>query len=423
MSSGLIRSGDDPARERPEVLGVTGAGDDVRCRQARMGLAREGHNGLAMGDKLLAAIEAVYAAGLNAELWPQTLATITRLVGGVGSTIEIIDRPSFTHLDFFSFGVPTPGEIAYLSQYAVLSPRIPDALQQRAGETTWDYRILDEKGIDRSPFYAEFLAPMDMRYAIAGILKTANTEFGAFAVQRSARQGHVDRAEIALMERLVPHVSQSIGMMRRLRTEKAASQSLERVLDWLADGVALIKTDGSIAYANDSFQAIVRTGDGLRIKKNSIEFASATARGRFDAAMTGVIALSNGTADAGGADFAVARPSGAAPYVLSVRPLKASRHERASQGAVAIVFVRNPPDHGIEDLQLLREVFGFTNAEASLALALRQGASPAEYARTHAISQNTVYTHLRRIREKTGCHRLHELIGKLNDVKMPLRRS
>ena len=347
-----------------------------------MGLAREGHNGLAMGDKLLAAIEAVYAAGLNAELWPQTLATITRLVGGVGSTIEIIDRPSFTHLDFFSFGVPTPGEIAYLSQYAVLSPRIPDALQQRAGETTWDYRILDEKGID-----------------------------------------HVDRAEIALMERLVPHVSQSIGMMRRLRTEKAASQSLERVLDWLADGVALIKTDGSIAYANDSFQAIVRTGDGLRIKKNSIEFASATARGRFDAAMTGVIALSNGTADAGGADFAVARPSGAAPYVLSVRPLKASRHERASQGAVAIVFVRNPPDHGIEDLQLLREVFGFTNAEASLALALRQGASPAEYARTHAISQNTVYTHLRRIREKTGCHRLHELIGKLNDVKMPLRRS
>src|SRR5260370_26556716 len=122
---------------------------------------------------------------------------------------------------------------------------------------------------------------------MAGIRKTGNTEFGAFAVQRSAREGHVDRAEIALMERLVPHVSQSIGMMRRLRTEKAASQSLERVLDWLADGVALIKTDGSIAYANESFQALVRTRDGLRLKKNSLEFASPPAHGRLHAAPTG----------------------------------------------------------------------------------------------------------------------------------------
>jgi DNA-binding CsgD family transcriptional regulator len=386
-------------------------------------LVLEQQSELAMGAELLPTIEAVHAAGLDASLWPQALASVTRLIGGVGTTLEIFDRRSLAHLDFLSFGVPPPSEIAYLSHYVSMNPRIPDALPRKAGDTTWDYRVIDEKGIDRSEFYGDFLAPMDMRYTVVGILKTASTEFGAIAVQRSARQGHIDRANAAMMERLAPHVSQSMDMTRRLRSERTASQSLERALDWLADGVALIRADGSIAYANLAFQGIARAGDGLRITKNTLEFASAAARGRFDAAIAGVLALRSDVVYATGADFVVARPSGAAPYVLSVRPLMTSRHERASRSAVAIVFIRNPPGHGIDDIGLLREVFGFTNAEASVALALRQGISLGEYARTQGVSQNTVYTHARRIKEKTGCHRMPELIGKLNEVKTLLRRS
>jgi DNA-binding CsgD family transcriptional regulator len=100
-----------------------------------------------------------------------------------------------------------------------------------------------------------------------------------------------------------------------------------------------------------------------------------------------------------------------------------SRGEGPPRSAVAIVFVRNPPDQGNDDLHLLREVFGLTNAEAGLALALRQGISLGDYARSNGVSQNTVYTHLRRVREKTGCHRLPELIGKLNEVRTLLRRN
>lgn len=132
MTTSLARipkTSDGKTSDGNRCLAIWGA--DVRCRQARTGPAREGQSGLAMGDELLAAIEVIYAAGLNAELWPRALAAITQLVGGVGLTIEIIDRPPFVHLDVFSFGVPTPGEIAYLSQYAALSPRIPDTLQQK----------------------------------------------------------------------------------------------------------------------------------------------------------------------------------------------------------------------------------------------------------------------------------------------------
>ena len=38
-------------------------------------------------------------------------------------------------------------------------------------------------------------------------------------------------------------------------------------------------------------------------------------------------------------------------------------------------------------------------------------------------SLNTAYTHLRHLREKTGCSRMPELIRKLNEVQVPLRLS
>jgi DNA-binding CsgD family transcriptional regulator len=49
--------------------------------------------------------------------------------------------------------------------------------------------------------------------------------------------------------------------------------------------------------------------------------------------------------------------------------------------------------------------------------------SVTDYARERALSPNTAYTHLRRIKEKTGCKRMPELIRWLNDLRLPLRRD
>jgi len=376
---------------------------------------------MAAADKLLAAIEAVYAAGLEQSRWPDALAADT--VGGISATLEIFDRTPRELCEFYSFGLPPPNELKYLDHYARHNPRIAVSFKAGTGTLISDYMVLDERAMDRDPFYAEFLAPVGYRYCLIGVLNATKHANALFSVQRATRQGHVDQAEMKLMGRLLPHVRQAFDMTRRLRSTVEARHSLEHALDWLADGVALIKADGSIAYANDSFQEMARSDDGLQIKKNALEFAFPAARERFDAAIAGVLALRDGAVQAKGADFVVARPSEAAPYVLSVRPLKRSHNGALWRSAVAIVFVRNPSGDSRENIRLLREVFGFTNAEASLALALRQGTSLAEYGRTRRISQNTVYTHLRRVREKTGCHRLAELIGKLNEASMLLRRE
>jgi DNA-binding CsgD family transcriptional regulator len=223
------------------------------------------------------------------------------------------------------------------------------------------------------------------------------------------------------MESLVPHAQQAFEVARQLKGAGEARHSLERGLDWLADGVALVRADYGVVYANDAFQAIVRRHDGIRVRRGVLDIVIAAARDRFEKVIADIGRRSGSDAASSVfADFPIPRAGGAPPYLLSVRPL--AETERITKGsAVAIVFVRDPSSRNAAASRMLREVFGLTEAEASLAQALQSGVVLGAYARQHAVSVNTIYTHLRRIKEKTGCRRMTELIRRLNDLQVPLR--
>lgn len=374
-------------------------------------------------DKLLQTIEAVYAAGLDAELWPQTLSSVTRLLGSSAATLETYDLPSGGILDFHAFGIPPAEEIAHREHYAAINPRAAYTLQRPASELAWDYLVLDEDAMDRDPYYTEFLTRTDFRYFLSGNLFRTPRELAIATIQRTRAQGHVGAAEIALMQRLLPHFRQALDMATRLKRAAGDDRSLKAALDWLADGVALIRADGAILYANDALQAIARRGDGFRIRKGAFVFPDSETRARFTAAAAAIARLRAGdVASAGATDHAVARGAGMLPYLLSMRPLlPAERNGEFDMRAVAIVFVRDPLSRNPTANEVLREVFGLTRAEADVARALQSGMSAAQYARERAVSFNTIYTHLRRIKEKTRCNRMGALIRKLNDLQVPLR--
>jgi DNA-binding CsgD family transcriptional regulator len=223
------------------------------------------------------------------------------------------------------------------------------------------------------------------------------------------------------MESLVPHAQQAFEVARRLKDAGEARHSLERALDWLADGVALVRADGGVVYANDAFQAIVQRHDGIHVRRGVLDIVAAEARARFEEAIADIGRLrGSDAASSVFADFPIPRASAAPPYLLSVRPL-AQTERVATASAVAMVFIRDPSRRNAAALRMLREVFGLTEAEASLAQALQRGVVLGAYARQQAVSLNTIYTHLRRIKEKTGCRRMAELIRRLNDLQVPLR--
>jgi DNA-binding CsgD family transcriptional regulator len=375
---------------------------------------------MATPDSLLIAIEAVYAAGLDESLWSDALADVMHAVGGVAATLEVFERDTARLTEFHYHDLPPGNEVAYLDHYFSLNPRIPALIKGKPGDIVTDYTVLDERSMNRDAFYSAFLAPTGYRYFVGATFDASMSEAFLFSVQRAAKQGHVGRDETRKMRLLLPHVRRAFDMTRRLRRANAVDQSFRAALDWLSDGVALLRADGRVLYVNETFQAIARRGDGIRIRRGTVEIADRAGRGRFAKAL-GAAEKTSGGGAMDSDDIAVPRPAGASPYIVSVRPLVRAARERRGGDANIIVFVRDPSQRNAATARMLRSLFGLTEAETDLARALQAGTTPNGYARARALSLNTVYTHLRRIKEKTRCRRMPELIRKLNDLDVLLR--
>jgi DNA-binding CsgD family transcriptional regulator len=371
-------------------------------------------------DELLDVIGQIYAAGRADVGWPDALKAVTGLVGGIAATLEVFDRKAPALVEFHSFGLPPANELAYLDHYARLNPRIPALINGEPGTLVTDYTVLDESEMSRNEFYEEFLAPVGYRYFVGGILSVGDRESTLFSVQRATRQGHVEPNSTERMLALLPHVRGAFDVARRLRSAARRTSAFEDSLDWLADGAALLCKNGRMIYTNDAFDAIVACNDGLRIAKGMIEFRAPQAQARFVAALAAIGRLGGGNSGATGhTDFLAARAMDAPAYVVSLRPLMGTRSSRHSD-AIAVIFVRDPLDRNPAAARMLRELYGFTAAEANLALAMQAGVSLPEYARQTGVSLNTIYTHLRRIKDKSGFRRLSDLTRRLNDLRVPL---
>jgi len=332
---------------------------------------------MADNDLLLRTIEAVYASGLDSGCLPNALELTGQLLGATGATFEIFNKRLWQHREFCSVGIPTVARTPYLEHYAALNPRARYITRQNTGHVICDYQVLDEAHMGRDAFYAEFLANLGLRYFAGAVLKQTSDEITVISIQRSRKQGHVDKREVTLMRCLVPHFQRADGMASRLKFLSDDRVLLENALDWLADAVALLRADGSIVYANGSLRTLAKRGDGLRIVDRDLEFAAPEARRSFQAALAGLEHPGDPSCDARPADFPVTRADGMPAYLVSVRPLvRAERRTVGDANASVMLFIRDPLHQSVATTQILKGLFGLTNAEAHLAQALAAARRP-----------------------------------------------
>ncbi len=369
-------------------------------------------------DRGLELIERVYACVPDPERWHDFLATIAEEFG-VCALVETVDRSTGIHTIFQSSGLPPANEIQYLEEYAHHSPRLSHGLSQQLGAIGYDYQIISEPEMGRNLFYSEFLPQHGLRYFVSGVLHQDKTRFSAISVQRSERQGHADKSDLERLQALLPHIRQAFDLTLRFERSREIESGLTAACDWLSDATILVRADGTVLFANDPARALLQAGDGIRTVNGELSFTYQQSHTDYLNALSAVLKHPQKLITGAHLDFAANRPSGAEPLVVAVRRLPAARHGLSSNAAAAI-FVRKP-ETASNSVGVLRACFGLTVAEAELAEALRTGISVSAYGSLRGLSLNTVYTHLRRIKDKTGTSRLPDLVRKLNRVVMDLQ--
>ncbi|MCS6627595.1 hypothetical protein N0B44_32300 [Roseibacterium beibuensis] len=366
-------------------------------------------------DDLLSVIEAIHAAGLEAARWPDTLRSVTRLTGASAASLETYDFARRSHRMWHGYGSEPEMIEAYLTFHSSDNVYAPDRTAGPGARKFPSGHILDAAGLGREPFYAEYITYTDPRYFAAGILDRGGGPETVFTLTRDPSQGHMERPDVELFARLMQHARLALQVSARLGEAKGEARSLTRILDIIGGGVALLDESGAVLHANAALTEMATRDDGLRLTRDGVRLASPDARQRLGAALGAALALGRGEVLAAPKSFAVSRPSGGPPYVLTVRPVFGGEADDAP-GAAVVLFVHDPRTGHGAGVEGLRSLFDLTAAEARLAEALVRGLSPVDHARASGVSINTAYTHLRRLKDKAGAHRLPELIHRLNEA-------
>jgi DNA-binding CsgD family transcriptional regulator len=258
--------------------------------------------------------------------------------------------------------------------------------------------------IARDPFHQEFIIPSGFASFAGLVLAKAPNLMLSASIYRRPTQGHYERSEIELINKLVTHlraagrVAMRIGMSATLRMTEAFTAS--------GQPVALIGRDGRVVHMSAPFERLVR--DGIHVKRGRLGCwqpeADRDLRVAIDRAAT-----YDGIVREPSASIILPRRNGLRPLIADVIPvLGAAQDIFHLVSALAILTDLEAANFNPAETALQR-AFGLTPAEARLAAQIATGRTLPEIALTERTARETLRSRLKAIFDKTGTGRQTEL--------------
>jgi DNA-binding CsgD family transcriptional regulator len=231
-------------------------------------------------------------------------------------------------------------------------------------------------------------------------------------IGRTPAHAQFAQDDFALGRALQPHLARAFLVAMELGRARQTSEALLSVLERSPRGLFLLGEDGRIRHANRAAEGLL--GDGLTVTNGELSASASDGARRLKQAIAKAL-----TADGArhGQSLSIRRPSLRRPLSVVVVPV-AARGDLpfAAQGPGALVCIADPEAGIVLPAEGLRELFGFTAAEAAVALELLAGYDTKTVARRLALSVHTVRVHLSRIMSKTHTGRQAELMRLLMSI-------
>lgn len=271
-------------------------------------------------------------------------------------------------------------------------------------------------------FWREYLSLVDIDHCI-GITGALDAQNAAqLSLCRSHRVGLYNDAELELCRALTPHWVNACQIRRQLGTLHNTVVSLQSALDRVALAVAFVDANGCVRRVNQSAERLLSRGDVVALRNNRLVARDAAGGRRLSNAIAGATHATGSLADAPRmtARLVLHDAHGIPAAFVNVHPLTTRTSELGDATPVAAVFIRCTLGNASATLgEVLVELFGLTNAEARLAVALYSAGDLAAAAQQVGQTADAARSCLKLVFDKTGAHGqpvLVRLISELNSV-------
>jgi DNA-binding CsgD family transcriptional regulator len=358
-------------------------------------------------ERLLDIIDLMYQAAIEPDLWPRVFDGMAALLSAERAVL--LARPGGKGMAIPSLRLDPAAAAAYLETYEAINP-IQQQLDRRRIEAPMvftDQTFIPKRDLQHSQFFTDFMRPTKMHAFLLARMSAPHT--AALNVIRDTQDGDFDAREMHLAMVLQRPLSRAYNMGLRLAAERRTSEGLTDYVERLTSAVFLVGADAAVAFASPAAQALLADGDGLRSSGRTLRASAPEAQRRL-ARLIGQAVSTDSESRRGGA-ITLPRPSGRRPLAALVTPARGGGSLIAPGGPYALVSVVDPEASETAPVDRLRELFGFTPAEARVAALFIGGLEPKAIGEQLGLSVHTVRVQITRIRAKTDTSRQGEFIA------------
>lgn len=344
--------------------------------------------------------ERIYEAALVPELWQQVLEELGASSGGVGGVLFSVTRTG-------SQWTASPGIYEAMTRFVTegwyrLNTRQIIGFEKGLSNQprfVGEAEMFDDESYRNDPIYKDFYYPNGLGFHAGTVISMPYGDSVILSVERSEAQGTMEPETMERLNGLRPHLARSAMMAARLSLERA--RSAVETLALIGLPAAALASDGSVTIANGLFDTEKKLWTTRGLDRLAL----------FDprAARIYESALAAMATQPGGRSIALESREGDERAVMHLVPIRLSARDLFGK-AVAIAVLTRAGGAAVPPSALLMALFDLTAAESALAADLGTGLSLEEIAARTGKGMETLRSHLKRIRQKTGCRRQTELV-------------
>lgn len=352
-------------------------------------------------------IEHFYEAAVRPELWRDLLDRLAEALGAEGC--YLIPGADSPFRPICSRSMEESCAAGLEEGWFEKNPRLTRgfAAVRSTTEIVTESMLFTPWELDHLPFHAEFVSRFKARW-FAG-LDLAGQGIGGLALtaERLASQEPFSPSELDTLSRLVSHI-QGAGKMA-LHLASARDGGLLDGFSCFEWGALLLDWAGRVLRMNAKAESMM--GSGLTVRNKRL----AAGQKQCDTALQKLIGTVLSPVPLHEkeplAAVAITRP-GARPLVVQAAPVARTASDFFQQ-AKAVLMITDPDAARTTGEPLLRQVFGFTNAEAAVAMSLARGNDLDAIAETRGVSVGTLRHQVKSLLAKTETRRQAELVARL----------
>jgi DNA-binding CsgD family transcriptional regulator/PAS domain-containing protein len=376
-------------------------------------------------DSLIDLLETIGEAALDPGLWSLVLIRLADSLGAGQVAMASLDDRTKT----FASIVPRtdPADVArYESHWAFHNPAWTRSTVVPVGKTFSLDSLIGQKVFTKTPIFNEWWQPAGWGLGLIGANLLVEDQLTALiCVDNGPLENSIEEKQVRAFEFAVQHILRAVRIQRKFCTLELEREAAADHYDVHPHGILLVDGGSRVVFANPSARALLASGSGLVLRGNRLEAAEG-------GALSGLIASCVGRPKVGalkgrGGDLEVARGPGRTALKVSIMPLSAEGRVAelpwlGLRAPVAIVTIADPDLERRRLEQQLRDTFGLTPAESSLAAEIAKGDGRKAAAERRGVALSTARAQLSSIFEKTGTRRQAELVRLVHNVTVRVHR-